>query len=359
MKFVSRTVFLIFAMIFCGCAQSLKPLDKFVYPAFDIPLQLGHGNNEVRILYVTCGMMVIQKGDHAFFFDPYFSYQKTASILFSLKTRKRFYEDFQHRLEATIDKNAVTTGFVSHSHYDHLVDLPVLLHDNYFPNLKTIYGNEFVSPMMYHYRNMGTTISTIEEEQLYNPVKKNSVFDWIKVSDSIEVLPIASMHAPHKFGVLAMRGKLREKYFKKEKFKDPYARSKGFKWDVGCAYSFLIRFTKPDGNYFKIFVQTSGSNAPYGLPPDGEKADLALLCLASIQEVTNYPDYLVRALQPKKVMLIHWEDFFRYPRHVNDLKIVRGTNKNKAKERLEAIRQLPFSPEVMMPKPGTLIKVKF
>lgn len=352
------SIAIIISLLLNGCAQSVGSFFEKRMPDSDfIPVKFHNGKNGINILYVTCGMLIIESGKDAIFFDPYFSYQKIPAIPFSIHTRKRFYDAFKNRVESTIDKNTVTTGFVSHSHYDHLMDLPVLIHDKYFPNLKKIYGNEFISPMMHHHRNKGVEINTIREDQLYNPLKTDSICKWISVSDSIQVLPIASMHAPHKSGVLAMRGKVNERYFRKEKFKDPYARSKGFKWDVGCSYSFLVRIQKPDGTYFKIFIQTSGSHSPYGLPPAEEKADLAILCFASMQEVDDYPGYLVREINPQKVLLIHWEDFFRYPRNTGDLKIVRGTNKKTAEERIRSMEQLPFKPEIIIPKPGTLITV--
>lgn len=356
--FLQSTLWLsISSLLFYGCAQSLSPFQSIITSSTEIRMNKEALNDELKLLYITCGMIIIEYKDEAIFFDPYFSYQKITSIPFGVKTRKRFYDPFKETVESTIDKNKVTTGFISHSHYDHLMDLPVLLHDQYFPNLRIIYGNEFVEPMMKHHLDKGVAIHTITEKQLYNPIKPDTA-NWMPVSKSIEVMPIASMHAPHKFGVLAMKGPVDKNYFQKPKLKDPYARSKGFKWDVGCAYSFIIRLKKSDNTYFKIFIQTSASEEKYGSPPEGEKADIAIMCFASIQEAENYPFYFVEKTGAQKLILIHWEDFFRYPKDEHDIKIVRGTNKRIANERINALQKLPSPPDVLMPRPGSLLTIK-
>ena len=156
-----------------------------------------------------------------------------------------------------------------------------------------------------------------------------------------------------------MNGRLDERYFQKNKFKDPLASSRGFKWDTGCSYSFLVRFLNRDGTTFNIFVQTSASNEPYGLPPTGQEADLAILCFASMQEVTDHPNYIMRKTKAKKLLLIHWEDFFGKKISFEKVRMVRSTNKKLAKRRLNDVRNSELRPEVIMPRPGSLIKVNY
>jgi hypothetical protein len=67
----------------------------------------------------------------------------------------------------------------------------------------------------------------------------------------------------------------------------------------------------------------------------------------------------MKKTQAKKLMLVHWEDFFRYPRSPDDIQMVRGTNKKLAKRRLDEVRNSALQPEVIMPKPGSLIRVSY
>jgi hypothetical protein len=351
------------ALIICsGCASSFSSFNEYIPSGHDVKLSYERANEEIKILYVTCGMLIIERGSDAFMLDPFFSYQKMSDFITGIKPSKKYYAQFRQLVDRSlINKDNLKTAFISHSHYDHLMDLPVLIHDRYFPNLKSVYGNSFVPEMLFHSRKNGIEINAISDDQLYNPLTKGTdkQYSWIVVSDSIQVLPIASRHAPQKKGVLIMNSDLDADYFHKEKFHDPSARSRSSKWDAGCNYAFLVRFLKKDGNEFRLLIQTSASNPPYGLPPAGEKADLAVLCFASLQEVKDYPAYLVENSGAKKLMLIHWEDFFRHPKNIDDVKLVRATNKKLAKQRLAMVRALPEKPQITMPKPGTLITVQF
>ena len=349
-----------FFLISSACSRSTRLFSDIIPPSRNIELSYSENPEEaIKILYVTCGMLVIERGEESIVLDPFFSYQKMASMAFGIRSRERFYHSFKLLADSTINKNAVHTGLISHTHYDHVMDLPLLIEKKYFPDLKTVYGSTNLPAMMFHHRHKGVNIAAMTDDQIFNPLKAGDQYQWVSVSDSVSVLPIASMHAPHKFGILLMNGKLKEKYFQKERHKNVFAKSRAFRWVTGCSYSFLIKFLKRDGTEFRIFVQTSASNDPYGLPPEGEKANLAVLCFASMQEVEDHPNYIMRKTQAKKLMLVHWEDFFRYPKNTDDIQMVRGTNKKLARRRLDDVINSEQRPEVVMPKPGSLIRVKY
>lgn len=355
-----RLLLFVFLLFATACSRSTRLFSDIIPASRNVELPYARKtNDEIKILYVTCGMLVMEHRRKSIVLDPFFSYQKMQSMMFGIRSRERFFNAFKELADSTIDNTAVRSAFVSHTHYDHVMDLPLLLHKKYFPNLKSIYGSGNLPFMMHHQQDKGVNISALTDDQIFNPLKPGDPYKWIPVSDSIAVLPIASMHAPHKFGVLLMNGKLKEKYFTNEKLKDPLAKSRAFKWVTGCSYSFLIKFLRRDGGEFRVFVQTSASNDPYGLPPEGENADLAVLCFASMQEVDDHPNYIMQKTKAKKLMLIHWEDFFRYPKNADDIQMVRGTNKKLAKRRLDEVRRSGLQPEVIMPKPGSLVRVTF
>jgi hypothetical protein len=138
------------------------------------------------------------------------------------------------------------------------------------------------------------------------------------------------------------------------------SKTKAFKWSTGETYSFLVDFI--DTDTLRVFIQTSASQHPYGFPPldqvkKEKKVDVAILCYASAPNVGNYPNAIVDLLEPKKIIFVHWEDFFREPSSFDDQRLVRRTNPKKVRERVNKLGKP--NDYFMMPKPGTRIKIKY
>src|SRR5690606_14105128 len=87
-------------------------------------------------------------------------------------------------------------------------------------------------------------------------------------------------------------------------------------WQAGTNLNYVIDFLDDNQQVrFRIFYQSSASPAPLGFPPgwlleENIPFDLALLCTANYDHVTGYPDEVLKALQPRQIMLIHWERFW-------------------------------------------------
>jgi hypothetical protein len=80
-----------------------------------------------------------------------------------------------------------------------------------------------------------------------------------------------------------------------------------------------------------------------------------VLCYASTMNVKDYPKAIVSDLNPSKLVIVHWEDFFREPRADDDVKLVRKTNPKKARKRFDELgKKKDF---FVMPKPGTKIQI--
>jgi hypothetical protein len=66
---------------------------------------------------------------------------------------------------------------------------------------------------------------------------------------------------------------------------------------------------------FRIHYQDAASSTPLGHPPilpanDRRSVDVAIVCAASFSQIQGYPEGILRAADPRYVILGHWEDFF-------------------------------------------------
>ena len=93
---------------------------------------------------------------------------------------------------------------------------------------------------------------------------------------------------------------------------------KALEWRDGEVYSFVIDFLAEPGDTqpaFRIFYQPSAATLPMGQPPDWlldeeRPFDLAIVGAAGFHHETDYPKKLLRLLEPKRVMVVHWDDLF-------------------------------------------------
>lgn len=351
-------------VLLIGLASCSHPITKF-YPEIVpkksnvvLPIQpITH--HEVNIVYLGCGNLVFEQNGEALVTDPFFSNQKLLKLLGKVQTKPLRYGTWKTNFEYFLSPSVVQGGLVSHTHYDHTMDLPLLLEDRYFTNLKTVYGNAYFPKIMQNFSDEGVRLAALSNDQVYDPTAKaDKSYEWISISSHIRFLPILSNHAPHSGKKLFMDKPLKGEYFDEHLI---YSNSKtnAFKWSTGETFSFLVDFIGTDT--LRVFIQTSASQHPFGYPPQAElekkKVDLAVLCYASALNVDQYPNALVNYIQPRKLMWVHWEDFFRTPKSFNDQRLVRGTNPRKVRKRIDQLgKPKDF---FLMPKPGTRIKVKY
>lgn len=353
----------VISLLFLRCAHPISKFYQDIIPdSFETTITLNtKADNTLNLLYQGCGNLILEKDGDAIITDPFFSNQKTPKLLGKIKTNKDKYAEWKTSLSSHVSLGTIKAGLIAHTHYDHIMDLPILLHDHLFTNMNVIYGNSYLPKMLIHFKNEGVNLSGLQGEQIYNPKELNDLeYHWISVTPKIRFLAIESSHAPHIGHRLFMNKPLNEKYFD-DHLNLPNDKIGAFKWTTGTTYSFLVDFI--DSDTLRIFIQTSASDSPNGLPPRAElqkkKVDLAFLCYASAPNVKNYPNFLLDYIQPQKVVLVHWEDFFRVPSSTEDVKLVRGTSPKKVKTRIEAMNLKKPKDYFLMPKPGTLIHVSY
>lgn len=361
MKFLNLVLPLVL-VIFASCAKNVKSLiEAGVIPGskqVTLPLS-SPASGTLHIVYTGCGGLMISTGEEAILTDPYYTGQRMHRLITGIKIKPKNIRKVFARLNsvATTSTN-IKAVLVAHSHYDHLQDLPYLLVKNLLPADVKLFG----SP------SMSCTVSKFMEREVFVNANDSihgmdSVGKWIMVSPHIRVMAIRAGHAPHLGEHQFMEGSTCDKGF--TFFNRPRSRTTAFKWKNGTVYSFLIDILKDDGKTpeFRIFLQSSSCNAPVGFPPkDAKEVDLAILGVALAQNVNGYPNTLLSYLGAKKVMLIHWEDFFRDIYHKKP-KSVRKTDMDKfvndLKTHFKVNRTEELTDFVVMPQPLTDVKMEY
>jgi hypothetical protein len=359
----SRHLSLIAIAVACVSLGCTHKIDKF-YPqiiptaqVYPLPL-VPNGKQKVSITYLGCGNIVLEHNGEAVMTDPFFSNQKLRAMAGKIRTKEDMYRIWKQNLEGATSRSAVQAMLVSHTHYDHVMDLPTMLHEHYFQNLKVVYGNRYMPKMLTHFMKEGVKLDSLKKSQVYDPHQPAKQGQWISVSPKLRFLPIRTNHAPHTKNKLYMSDTLDAGYFDK-RLVWHNDKVRASKWTVGDSFAFLIDFIQ--GDTLRVFVQTSASSLPNGLPPESElkkkAVDIAVMCYASADKVDFYPNKWITAMNPKKLVLVHWEDFFKTPPVDDNYKLVRGTKPWKVRERIDSLgRKANF---FVMPRPGTRIDVTF
>ncbi|MCB0489708.1 MAG: MBL fold metallo-hydrolase [Cyclobacteriaceae bacterium] len=344
-----------------ACTHSISKFYPEIVPAkSDVPLVVNSGGkSQMNLVYLGCGNMILEHDGEAIMTDPFFSNQKLLKLLGKIKSNPTRYNTWKTNLEYFLSPSVVNAALVSHTHYDHAMDLPLMLEDRYFNSMRQVYGNSYLPKMMQHFSEEGSEIHGLSGSQVYDPTMANDQnYEWISTSSHIRFLSIHSNHAPHTKKKLYMDKPLDENYFE-ENLIYSNSKTKAFKWTNGETYSFLVDFIGSDT--LRVFIQTSASQYPNGFPPKSEllkkPVDLAIICYASGLNVDNYPKALFDFVQPRKMMLVHWEDFFRTPKSFEDQRLVRRTNPRKMRKQIDALKKK--SDYFIMPRPGTRVKITY
>lgn len=342
-------LFILITILLFNCTGSTRLIDTYYKPNnFEIPINV-NGTNSIKIHYTGCGGLIIKKGETILMTDPYFSNKGLVSVV--AKTLVGGYvqssqEDVNFGLNrAPMDIKKVKGVFISHSHYDHLMDVPWLLEEKIDPSA-IIYGNH---TMKFILERFGIDPSNILDVEPYMATRFNTG-KWLDITTDIRVLPIKSHHAPHIGKIKLYGGEHKNNFKRKNEWK-----SKLNHWKEGQTLAYLFEF-KEEGKSFNLFVQTSASEKPLGLPPLSVLAshpiDLAVLCVASYKNVQDYPHNHIQNLKPKAILFVHWEDFFRS--YQKPPRTVRGT---KVKLFPKQVAKYYDNTKFWMPKPGVTMKV--
>lgn len=337
-------IILLFAVMSTGCANRGQLSDLPTFSHQKNPID--KATPSIKVIYTGTAGVLLQIDQHAIMLDPYFS-NKPASF-FKIFTSRPSAD--QQIVDALLpDISNISGILIGHAHVDHLLDAPYIL--SKAPEKTKIYGSE----------TMSNIIAAVVEESrrvaLNDSMATQDVIgEWVTLPDPhIRFMPIQSEHAPQLGPILLGGGQV-----KSEQKHIP----KGIGWKAGQPLTYLVDFLKSplqEGEspniMYRVFLQSSASGPGYGVPPqtvlNERSVDLALLCVASFKNVKQYPEHTLNAIQPNKVVLLHWDNIFK-SRLEHDVELLSTLSTKDIIEFIERAKiAIGEQGEVLMPMPGT------
>jgi hypothetical protein len=347
--------------------KSVTQLEKrdIVVAKNSTTIVIGENNKSLEIQYLGSGGMLIAEPGRNILIDPFFSHQNlwklSLATIFGckIKSKKSMIASGKKRIlnsnimEEQQLRNSTKALFSAHGHYDHVMDFPFLF-DNWFETKPMVYTN-------------ASALKSIEKSIDANQVRSlDSISSTATCrgkpviipgadGSTMKVYPIFAAHNPHFANVKFFSGSVQRS---QKKLQRPKYKSKVNNWLEGRTLSFLIDIERDDAIQLRVFIQSSSCEFPEGMPPQdllSEKSvDIAFLGVASYHfSKSSYPSTFLDSLRPKKIVFIHWEDFFR-------------SYKRKSKTVLQTdvvtfFKTLPerYKDKYFLPVPGALFNVKY
>jgi hypothetical protein len=339
LSLIMRSGLLSIALFLTGCATSLDSL-----PVGRSPVEgwcCVRGEEPLTLEYLGAGGWLLRMGEAAILTAPFFSNPGLLDVIFG-----RIESDsaaIERYLPPVSDVPAVLVG---HAHYDHLMDLPYILRRR-APEAR-LYGSRTAANLLQGDPELDPDRLVSVEESAGDSEHPGS---WHMTADGrIRFMALRSGHAPHFFGIHLYQGERREPATQLPEWAG--------EWVEGTPLAYLIDFLSPEGEVlYRIHYQDAASTPPEGFPPplaDGIPVDLAIVCAPGYQEVRDFPEGILRRLEPRQVLVGHWESFFR-SREEGEFHGVPATDLEGFLRRMEAA--LPVGAEWEIPLPGTTIRV--
>jgi L-ascorbate metabolism protein UlaG (beta-lactamase superfamily) len=372
---MSPQTFVLFIMVTLfsmGCSKATKKIlashpvratgvESQLIRSRTIKLNYGYGysSNRIKLKYLGAGGYFISNGVTSILVDPFFSpYGMVPMSVRKISTKP---ENVEAGLIAIKSDLYTTTKaiFVTHSHYDHLMDVPYVFNHFLDPSKAMIYGSESTKNI----------IKTVVDSTRIKVIAKMVGNDktpgsWQYLSDSsIRIMPVHTEHAPHYNSVvsISLYGGQAEPI---NNYNSDLSKIPVTKWKKGDVYGYLIDFLDKQQVIFRIYLLSSASTLPNGMVHDlilkERPVDLAIIGAASFANVEYYPEGILEHIKPKKVLMTHWEDLFR-PYLEDPPRFIRANNFKELIPRINKVYPWKTGDQqnLFFPYPGLTIEIYF
>lgn len=295
---IMRSLPYLLLLVLAGCVSDPLPPRFTPLPALaDASVVAAH---QIAVTFTGTAGIHINNGQSSVLIDPYYSNIPWWHLVWPNKDNPD-QKNINQYLPPVENLKAI---LVSHSHFDHAMDLAYIL--TVVPEETRIFGSKTLGHMLHAVDSDIEIIEpTVSSEQEQDQEQQQET-DWIEISPELRVLPFRSAHAPHVFGHTVSAGRVQENLSEVPDY--------ALAWKAGQVFSFIIEIKSISGTAYRIFYQGSASDFPQGRPSDAALGngpiDLAIVPVASYRQYDNYPGEILALLNPRAVMLIHWDNFF-------------------------------------------------
>jgi L-ascorbate metabolism protein UlaG (beta-lactamase superfamily) len=327
-----------------------------------VSVQIGNNHGTLKVMYLGCSNLLIGYKNELILIDPFFSNQPASKAsLGKVKFNPTYFNigaGYVYNRFQTSFKN-IHSIFISHSHYDHLLDLPYLLQKDSLRQQVKIFGDQSTKNVLQNF--IANAQFNNSDSFVYQPKQKPI---WITINKEMRVLIIPSSHAPHLGKLHFMKGHTDSSHFKQ--FTQAEQEIKANEFKEGHTFAFIVDLLQNDSIILRTLRKGAGCETNNGFLfneiIEEHAIDLALLQMASANFTNCYPQNILSQTKPKFVVLTHWEDFFR-PYGDPKTKTLRATNFQYFFKQSKSVKKAwPYKYEkekFCMPKPGTLMLIDF
>lgn len=299
-------------------------------------------SSELSIEFLNVASVKIQSGDDILLTDPFYSNPPLSDVL----TLRRLVPDVVAVQKLVRDPQKVDAVLLGHGHYDHILDLPALI--ALLNKNATVVGNSTIQNMLHGLNELSNSTNWIglPKQQL---ASHEQAGHWYALPHTdIRFLPILSEHAPQIDHIVLAEGSVDKPM--------PQLPLDALEWKNGVPITYLVKM----GGY-TVYFQSSAGNEPYGHITEQQRdevgeIDVAILCVASFENVESYPEHLIEFYHPKHLVLIHWDRFW-HPRNTQEPDLLPGLDMNQFISRAkDAAGDYPL--QISMPMPGVTLRFK-
>jgi L-ascorbate metabolism protein UlaG (beta-lactamase superfamily) len=257
----------------------------------DCHAYLDTDSTKVEVRSLGSGGLFVRWRDEAILVGPQFSNPGYVRVLLR---NAEFDEPRIRAALAALGTTDVGAILIGHSHYDHIGDVPIVAREPHVTGAR-IFVNASGDKLLNAYPDLHLRTTIIHAG------------DQFDLSPSFRVRVIASGHAPQVcrwsfFPCVYATGEVPKAWDTEW----THHRLRTFRG--GETFAFDIEVHDGATTRFRIYYNDAAAATPLG-QTTGD-FDLAVLTLAQWNFVRDYPRDLLRVLQPRHVLVSHWDNFF-------------------------------------------------